>query len=117
MKKNHKPSHSKLDLHADDLSKRLQQEEKIKDEHELTNEGTTLWYSLKLKYKLNWDGNQSKWSLEANDRTPEDAAFIQVGKRLVSLIKAVAAGHQFIQGEFGFFSEAQVHGEVLVRYG
>ncbi len=37
MKKNHKPSHSKLDLHADDLSKRLQQEEKIKDEHELTN--------------------------------------------------------------------------------
>ena len=57
MKKNHKPSHSKLDLHADDLSKRLQQEEKIKDEHELTNEGTTLWYSLKLKYKLKWDGN------------------------------------------------------------
>ena len=52
MKKNHKPSHSKLDLHADDLSKRLQQEEKIKDEHELTNEGTKLWYSLKLKYKL-----------------------------------------------------------------
>ncbi len=32
MKKNHKPSHSKLDLHADDLSKQLQQEEKIKDE-------------------------------------------------------------------------------------
>ena len=57
MKKNHKPSHSKLDLHADDLSKRLQQEEKIKDEHELTNEGTKLWYSLKLKYKLKWDRN------------------------------------------------------------
>ena len=57
MKKNHKPSHSKLDLHADDLSRRLQQEEKIKDEHGLTNEGTTLWYSLKSSYKLNWDGN------------------------------------------------------------
>ena len=57
MKKNHKPSHSKLDLHADDLSKRLQQEEKIKDEHELTNDGTTLWYGLKLSYNLSWDGN------------------------------------------------------------
>ena len=57
MKKNHKPSHSKLDLHADDLSKRLQQEEKNKDEHGLTNEGTELWYFLKLSYKLNWDGN------------------------------------------------------------
>ena len=57
MKKNHKPSHSKLDLHADDLSKRLQKEEKIKDEHELTNEGTTLWYGLKLSYNLSWDGN------------------------------------------------------------
>jgi len=57
MKKNHKPSHSKLDLHADDLSKRLQQEEKIKDEHGLTDEGNPLWYGLKLSYNLSWDGN------------------------------------------------------------
>ena len=57
MKKNHKPSHSKLDLHADDLSKRLQKEEKIKDEQRLTNDGIDLWYSLRLSHQLEWDEN------------------------------------------------------------
>jgi|SaaInlStandDraft_7_1057024.scaffolds.fasta_scaffold19953_3 hypothetical protein len=57
MKTKQELADSILDRHADDLSKQLQQEEKFKDEHGLTSEGTILWYTLKLSCKLNWDGN------------------------------------------------------------
>ena len=46
-----------LDRHADDLSKPLQKEEKNKDEQGLTNDGTFLWYSLRLSHQLEWDEN------------------------------------------------------------
>ena len=46
-----------MEAFADELSERLQQEEKLKDENGLSSEGIWLWLSLKLSNKLRWDGN------------------------------------------------------------
>ena len=46
-----------MEAFADELSERLQQEEKLKDENGLSSEGIYLWHSLKLSYNLHWDGN------------------------------------------------------------
>ena len=46
-----------MEAFADELSERLQQEEKLKDENGLSSEGICLWLSLKSSYNLDWDGN------------------------------------------------------------
>ena len=58
---------------------------------------------------------RSRFILEPDDRAPEDPAFFKVGERLVDLIEAVTAGHQFIEREFRLFGETQVHRKVFVR--
>lgn len=57
MNKKQKISATEMNVFAEELYERLQQEEKIKDEEGLTDEGIALWYASKLSNNLNWDGN------------------------------------------------------------
>ena len=46
-----------LEDYADRLSEKLINEEKTKDDNQLTSEGKKLWYALRLSKQLNWKGN------------------------------------------------------------
>ena len=46
-----------LEDYADRLSEKLINEEKTKDDNQLTSEGKKLWYALRLSKQLHWKGN------------------------------------------------------------